>query len=171
MPNVAKTKSKLIRLPLPKGAKRRVRKTSQFLPLPVTSRSKPELKSRASTTLKFDYHGVDIDKVHYSKVMPKRTASDAQQEKLEKSIGAVGLITPILVRRNLSRPGHYEVLSGSRRLAACVSLGKTKKKHGHAAPWYRKAATEGPRRSIRDVAATDPGELDCAGKVQDRRGT
>jgi ParB/RepB/Spo0J family partition protein len=49
---------------------------------------------------------------------PRRAFDDASLEELARSIAEVGVLEPLVVRRNPERPGHYLIIAGHRRLLA-----------------------------------------------------
>jgi ParB family transcriptional regulator, chromosome partitioning protein len=65
---------------------------------------------------------IPIDKVKPSPFQPRATFDDTRLSELAQSIGARGIIQPIVVR---TVDGHYELIVGERRLRAVEMLGRT----------------------------------------------
>lgn len=66
---------------------------------------------------------LSIDLIVPNPAQPRKTFDDESINELAQSIKQVGLIQPIVVRKNGSE---YELISGERRLRACKSLGLEK---------------------------------------------
>ncbi|SMF09112.1 chromosome segregation DNA-binding protein [Tistlia consotensis] len=61
---------------------------------------------------------VPIERLHPSRVQPRRTFSEEALESLAESIRAQGLLQPILVRRHPDQANDYEIIAGERRWRA-----------------------------------------------------
>lgn len=67
------------------------------------------------------FQEIKVEKIVPRPQQPRRVFSQKKLDDLAKSISAVGLIEPILVRRT-EPAGTYELVAGERRLRACKSL-------------------------------------------------
>jgi len=63
-----------------------------------------------------------IDRIETWDRQPRKQFNDALIDELAASIRETGLIEPIIVRRDVHRPGYYVVIAGHRRLLACRRL-------------------------------------------------
>ena len=61
---------------------------------------------------------VATDQLAPSPLNPRRTFREAELKELADSIEAKGLVQPIIVRRDMARPGNYEIVAGERRWRA-----------------------------------------------------
>ncbi len=61
---------------------------------------------------------VPIERLHTSRVQPRRTFSEEALDSLAESIREQGLLQPILVRRHPERANDYEIIAGERRWRA-----------------------------------------------------
>ena len=61
---------------------------------------------------------VATDQLSPSPLNPRRTFRDAELKELADSIEAKGLVQPIIVRRDIEKPGCYEIVAGERRWRA-----------------------------------------------------
>ncbi|MEX2631768.1 MAG: ParB/RepB/Spo0J family partition protein [Tistlia sp.] len=61
---------------------------------------------------------VPIERLHPSRVQPRRTFTEDALESLAASIREQGLLQPILVRRHPERTNDYEIIAGERRWRA-----------------------------------------------------
>lgn len=61
---------------------------------------------------------VPIERLHPSRVQPRRTFTEEALEGLAESIRGQGLLQPILVRRHPDRANDYEIIAGERRWRA-----------------------------------------------------
>lgn len=61
---------------------------------------------------------VPIERLHPSRVQPRRTFSEQELDGLAESIRGRGLLQPILVRRHPDRANDYEIIAGERRWRA-----------------------------------------------------
>jgi ParB family chromosome partitioning protein len=64
---------------------------------------------------------IPVDVISANPYQPRMGFDPEAQEELKKSILSNGLIQPITVRRTSDR--HYQLISGERRLKACVEIG------------------------------------------------
>jgi ParB family transcriptional regulator, chromosome partitioning protein len=68
---------------------------------------------------------VPVERIVPSGQQPRRRFDPAQIAALARSISAQGVLQPLLVRPHGTRPGHFELVAGERRLRALKLLGWT----------------------------------------------
>ena len=66
---------------------------------------------------------VPVERIVPNGRQPRRRFDPAQIAALARSIGAQGVLQPLLVRPHGTRPGHFELVAGERRLRALKLLG------------------------------------------------
>lgn len=66
-----------------------------------------------------------IDRIEPNPEQPRRVFASEQLESLANSIRLHGVLQPVVVRRALTRPGHYELIVGERRWRAVRLAGKS----------------------------------------------
>lgn len=91
---------------------------------------------------------VPIDRIEPNPDNPRQVMDDAALADLAASIGERGLLQPLVVRRHPTRPGHYVVIAGSRRLLAARMV------HGDPDEVLRARAAQLPCL-IKDVSDRD----------------
>ena len=65
-----------------------------------------------------------VSSIRPNPFQPRRTIEPAQLQELADSIGAAGLLQPVVVRE--AAPGQYELIAGERRWRAVQKLGWAK---------------------------------------------
>lgn len=68
---------------------------------------------------------VRISDIEPRKDQPRKTFGRESLEQLAESIGAYGVLQPIIVRENVALPGTYEIIAGERRWRAAKMAGLT----------------------------------------------
>ena len=66
-----------------------------------------------------------ISDIEPRKDQPRKTFGRESLEQLAESIGAYGVLQPIIVRENVALPGTYEIIAGERRWRAAKMAGLT----------------------------------------------
>ena len=70
-----------------------------------------------------DLRSIRVDAISPDPDQPRRTIDEESIDELADSIGRVGLLQPIRVRADLTRPGRYMIIAGERRWRACGRAG------------------------------------------------
>lgn len=68
---------------------------------------------------------VRISDIEPRKDQPRKTFGRESLEQLAESVGAYGVLQPIIVRENVALPGTYEIIAGERRWRAAKMAGLT----------------------------------------------
>ncbi len=79
----------------------------------------PELRLKKGQTV----YQLPVDKVRSNPYQPRKYYNHTELEELSASIAAYGVLQPIIVRK--MGGGHYELITGERRLRACELAGLT----------------------------------------------
>lgn len=61
---------------------------------------------------------IGIELIEPSRFQPRRKFDQVEIESLAQSIKNLGIVQPLLVRRHVTKPGHYELIAGERRWRA-----------------------------------------------------
>jgi ParB family chromosome partitioning protein len=77
----------------------------------------------APATTGMDLRSIRVDAISPDPDQPRRTIDDASIDELADSIRRSGLLQPIRVRQDLTRPGRYMIIAGERRWRACERAG------------------------------------------------
>lgn len=73
-----------------------------------------------------EHYNIDVSKLIPFKKQARKTFNDEEINVLAKSIADFGLRQPLTVIKSEENPGFYEVISGERRLRACLLLDMNK---------------------------------------------
>jgi ParB family chromosome partitioning protein len=72
----------------------------------------------AKSSLPMDLRSIRVDAIEPDPEQPRRTFDDDALDELADSIRRSGLLQPIRVRQDLTRPGRYVIIAGERRWRA-----------------------------------------------------
>ena len=77
----------------------------------------------AAAEITTGYHQFDIDEIELSGLNPRTHWNDADDQELQASIRAEGVLEPILVRLHPTKLGRVQVVAGERRYKAAKAVG------------------------------------------------